>query len=171
MIFHTVEILKLIKLSKTIHEELTGDITVTKDEFTAHWRRYLQYTTSSIYGLHFSHCKLSLFDPLIIDINSLYNHITTYSSNFLLIWQEGQEIIRVTDLIWVVFVRLSSTQYISYVSLQSFMSIEQSVKEFSFVSYCPDERDASLSVHHYKSDFAHISDLYSFVIGLYKSEI
>ena len=42
--------------------------------------------------------------------------------------------------------------------------------------YCHVDRDASLSVHilllhHYKSDFAHISDLYSLVIGLYKSEI
>ena len=42
--------------------------------------------------------------------------------------------------------------------------------------YCHVDRDASLSVHilllhHYKSDFAHISDLYSLVIGLYKSVI
>ena len=42
---------------------------------------------------------------------------------------------RVTDLIWVVFVRLSSAQYISYVILQSFMSIENSVKELYFISY------------------------------------
>ena len=30
---------------------------------------------------------------------------------------------------------------------------------------------AKLLLHHYKSDLAHISDLYSLVIGLYKSEI
>ena len=42
--------------------------------------------------------------------------------------------------------------------------------------YCHVDRDASLSVHiillhHYVSDFAHISDLYSLVIVMYKSEI
>ena len=41
----------------------------------------------------------------------------------------------VADVLWVVFVCLVSIYYISYVSLQSFMSIELSVKEFSFISY------------------------------------
>ena len=45
-----------------------------------------------------------------------------------------------------------------------------------FTTYCHVDRDASLSVgklllHHYKSDLAHISDLYSLVIGVYKSGI
>ena len=43
------------------------------------------------------------------------------------------------------------------------------------MTYCHVDRDASLSVHilllhHYRSDFAHLSDLYILVIGLYKSE-
>ena len=33
------------------------------------------------------------------------------------------------------------------------------------------QHDSILLLHHYKSDFAHISDLYSLVIGMYKSEI
>ena len=39
------------------------------------------------------------------------------------------------DTVWVIFVRLVSVWYISYVSLQSFMSSELSVKELSFISY------------------------------------
>ena len=44
------------------------------------------------------------------------------------------------------------------------------------IYYCHVDRDASLSVgklflHHHKSDLAHTSDLYSLVIGMYKSEI
>ena len=49
--------------------------------------------------------------------------------------QEGTDIERVADTVWVIFVRLASVQYISYVSLQSFMSSELSVKEFSFIYY------------------------------------
>ena len=45
--------------------------------------------------------------------------------------QEGKDIERVADTVWVIFVRIMSVQYISYVSLQSFMSSELSVKEFS----------------------------------------
>ena len=45
------------------------------------------------------------------------------------------DIKRVADVLWIVFVRLASVYYISYVSIQSFMSIKQSVKEFSFISY------------------------------------
>ena len=41
----------------------------------------------------------------------------------------------VADILWVIFVFLDSVQYISYVSLHSFMSTEHSVKEFSFISY------------------------------------
>ena len=43
-------------------------------------------------------------------------------------YSEGQEINQVADLVWVVFVRLAFVYYISYVSLQSFMSSELSVK-------------------------------------------
>ena len=43
------------------------------------------------------------------------------------------------------------------------------------VTYCKDDRDASLSVHilllrHYVRDLAHISDFDSLVIGISKSE-
>ena len=41
---------------------------------------------------------------------------------------------RFVDILWVVFVCITSVYYIYYVSLQSFMSIEQSVKEFLLIS-------------------------------------
>ena len=49
--------------------------------------------------------------------------------------QEAVDINLVADVLWFIFVHLASVQYISYVSLYSFMSIEQSVKEFTFIYY------------------------------------
>ena len=45
------------------------------------------------------------------------------------------DINQVAAVLWFVFIHLASVYSLFYVSLQSFMSIEQIVKKFTFISY------------------------------------
>ena len=70
-------------------------------------------------GIFLAAIELSMFFIAVLAI------FTSVISTF---YQEVEDINWVADTVWVIFIRLESVYYISYVSLQSFMSSEQSVK-------------------------------------------
>ena len=84
---YTREFLQSLQQSRHISPDEQIDTDITKEDFQAYWKKARERTFSSMSGLHFGHYKAAVKSALLLEMHSVFTHITVNTGFSPMRWQ------------------------------------------------------------------------------------